>query len=175
MKLNLSPPTDTRPLLLLLHLTPPSPLPPRRRSLRLVSAVIRCMLPPSSFAACRRTQPHRTPLCTPPPSPLPPRRCSLRVVSAVVRCTSPPPSFAACRQPSPPTPVNQKNTPSTATYVRLCAPLSTMMAKVQWDDDGDGATGDGATGYDDDNDGDWRQRRWRRRNGRRLDRRRRRR
>ena len=170
MKLNLSPPTDTRPLLLLLHLTPQSPLPPRRRSLRVVSAVVRCTLPPSSFAACRRTQPHRTPLRTPPPSLLPPRRHSLHFVSAVVRCTLPPPSFAACRRPSPPTPVNQKNTQSTTTFIRRCAdvsPLSTMMVKAQWDDDGDGAMGNGATGYD---DGDWRRQRWRRCNGRRRDR-----
>jgi hypothetical protein len=89
---------------------------------------------------------------------------------------SPPPSFAARHRPSPPTPVNQKNTPSTATFVRRCADvslLSTMMAKARWakmiatddNDDGDGATGkadngngatgDGATGYDDDDDDDW--------------------
>ena len=46
------------------------------------------------------------------------RRCSRHVASSVVRCTSPPLSFAAHRRPSPPTPANQKNTPSTSTFVR---------------------------------------------------------
>ena len=120
----------------------------RHRRLRCRPSVIRCVSsppsfaarclrwsPPLSFAARRHTQPHRTSIRTPPPSPLPPWRHSLRVVSAVVRCTLPPPSFATRRQPSPPTPVNQKNTPSTATFVRQCAdvsPLSTMMAKARW-------------------------------------------
>ena len=67
-----------------------------------------------------RTQLHRTPL-----------RCH----PGVVRCASSPPSFAARRRPSPPTPVNKKNTPLTATFVRRCtdiSPLSTMMAKARW-------------------------------------------
>ena len=68
-------------------------------------------------------------------APRRPWRRSLHVASSVVRCTSPPPSFAARRQQSPLTPVNQKNTTSTATFVRRCAdvsPFSTMMAKARW-------------------------------------------
>jgi hypothetical protein len=54
----------------------------------------------------------------------------------------PTPSFAARRQPSPPTPVKQKNTPSTA---------GATGNKVN--DEGDSTKkGVGATGYDDNND-----------------------
>ena len=65
----------------------------------------------------------------------------MRVVSAVVHCTLPTPSFAAHRQPSPPTPVKQKNTPSTA-----------GATGNEVNDESDSTKkGVGATGYGDNN------------------------
>jgi hypothetical protein len=105
----------------------------RRRRVRCRPDVVRCASTPPSFAArrLRRRSLHAAARSrTARPSA---RRRRLRCRPGVVRCASSPPSppsFAACRRPSPPTPVNQKNTPSTTTFVRSACPLNINYAIV---------------------------------------------